>query len=256
MQRPALQRLQDEHVQRSLQQLNSILVFCGRCHLDVDILLPWKETVYIHTAFAVSAKQIGWRNRTRGRRISRSENVSAQQNPIFVECKGARIFSPEIPGFLRPNTGFSAQIIFSRCTPTEQRYNRPQFKSMCGVRCESGPHFQESGSQRRQGGLVMFYPRSASFSGRMFLLACAVWLSYPAAQGEITINKAYPIVSQTGAVSLSAPTVVPTGQCSERVKITSIVPGATVHVYLVATKSGPVSPKKLIGGPIALPVTA
>jgi tyrosinase len=100
----------------------------------------------------------------------------------------------------------------------------------------------------------MFYPRSASFSGRLLLLACAVWLSYPAAQGEITINKAYPIVSQTGAVSLSAPTVVPTGQCSERVKITSIVPGATVHVYLVATKSGAVSPKKLIGGPIALPV--
>src|ERR1700684_148252 len=100
----------------------------------------------------------------------------------------------------------------------------------------------------------MYSPRSASFSGRLLLAACAVWLSCPAAQGEITINKAYPIVSQTGAVSLSAPTIVPTDQCSERVKITSIVPGATVHVYLVATKSGPVSPKKLIGGPIALPV--
>jgi hypothetical protein len=36
----AQQRLQHEHVQRSLQQFNSILILCGILHLDVESLLP------------------------------------------------------------------------------------------------------------------------------------------------------------------------------------------------------------------------
>lgn len=94
----------------------------------------------------------------------------------------------------------------------------------------------------------MFNRRAASFltfSFSMILLACS------AAQGQITINQRYPIEKSP---NLSAPTVVPTGQCSEHVKVTSFVPGATIEVYLTATHSGPVSPKKRIGGPVVLPV--
>src|SRR5580704_6321363 len=42
----AQQRLQDEHVQGSLQQFDTVLVFHSLRHLDVDILLPWMETGY------------------------------------------------------------------------------------------------------------------------------------------------------------------------------------------------------------------
>ena len=44
--RLALQRLQNEHVQRSLQQFNAILIFWILGHVDVDILLPRTEAVY------------------------------------------------------------------------------------------------------------------------------------------------------------------------------------------------------------------
>jgi len=44
----AQKSLQDEHVQRPLQQLNSVLVPHSLGHLDVDILLPWMKGVYSH----------------------------------------------------------------------------------------------------------------------------------------------------------------------------------------------------------------
>ena len=68
------------------------------------------------------------------------------------------------------------------------------------------------------------------------------------------INKGLPIKGDNGQVYLSPPLIDPTGQCSTRVKISSFIPGATIHVYLTATQAGPVSPKKLIGGPTALAV--
>ena len=68
------------------------------------------------------------------------------------------------------------------------------------------------------------------------------------------INKDLPIKGDNGQVYLSPPLIEPTGECSTRVKISSFIPGATIHVYLTATVAGPVSPKKLIGGPTALPV--
>ena len=85
------------------------------------------------------------------------------------------------------------------------------------------------------------------------LLACLVFFCCPAGKGQV-INKRLPIKGDNGQVYLSAPYIVPTGECSLRVKIDSFIPGATIHVYLTATKAGPVSPKKLIGGPTALPV--
>ncbi len=100
----------------------------------------------------------------------------------------------------------------------------------------------------------MFFPRASSLSSSLLTAVCAAFFSCAAAQGEITISKSYQITGPNGEVLLSPPTVVPTGQCSERVKITSVVPGATIHVYLTATKAGPVAPKKLIGGPVVLHV--
>ena len=55
----AQERLQDEHVQRSLQQLDTILVLLSLGHLDVDILLPWLKTVYPHKPLAAHPKNVG-----------------------------------------------------------------------------------------------------------------------------------------------------------------------------------------------------
>src|SRR5271170_4211432 len=111
---------------------------------------------------------------------------------------------------------------------------------------------------------MLFDPRAASlFSFRMrcahrdhsLLLAWAILFLCPVAKGDITINKNIPIRNPTnGAVYLSPPEVEPANECSTRVKVTSFVPGATIHVYLTATHTGPLSVKKLIGGPIALPL--
>jgi hypothetical protein len=87
----------------------------------------------------------------------------------------------------------------------------------------------------------------------LLLLACLVFFCCPAGKGQV-INKQLPIKGDNGQVYLSAPYIVPTGECSLRVKIDSFIPGATIHVYLTATKAGPVSPRKLIGGPTKLPV--
>jgi tyrosinase len=81
----------------------------------------------------------------------------------------------------------------------------------------------------------------------MVLICCAVGRAQ-------LINKNLPIKGDNGQVYLSAPYIVPTYECSLRVKIMSVVPGATINVYLTATQAGPVSPRKLIGGPIALAV--
>ena len=99
----------------------------------------------------------------------------------------------------------------------------------------------------------MFSRRVASFLNPFLPLLWMVLFSCSAAKGEIVINKKYPVSGGNGA-NLSPPTVVPTGQCSQRVKVNSFVPGATIEVYLTVTHAGPVSPKKLIGGPVALPV--
>jgi Common central domain of tyrosinase/Polyphenol oxidase middle domain len=109
-----------------------------------------------------------------------------------------------------------------------------------------------------------FDPRAASLSTfrlrcahrhRSLLLAWAVLFLCPVAKGEITINKNLPISNPAnGAVYLSPPEIEPANECSARVKVTSFVPGATIHVYLTATLTGPLSVKKLIGGPIALPL--
>jgi hypothetical protein len=40
------ERLQDEHVQRSLQELDTIHVFRSLGHVDVDTLRLWMENVY------------------------------------------------------------------------------------------------------------------------------------------------------------------------------------------------------------------
>lgn len=99
---------------------------------------------------------------------------------------------------------------------------------------------------------MRFDRRAASFSSPLLVFAWVVLFSCAVVKGEIVINGNYPISGRNG-VHLSPPTVVPTGQCSQRVKVTSFVPGATINVYLTATLAGPVSPKKLIGGPVALP---
>ncbi len=85
------------------------------------------------------------------------------------------------------------------------------------------------------------------------LLAGVVWLCCAPAGGQL-LNKNLPIKGDNGQVYLSAPYIVPTYGCSLRVRIMSFVPGATINVYLTATQAGPVSPKQLIGGPVALAV--
>jgi len=52
-------RLQDEHVQRSLQQLDTILVLRSLRHLDVDMLPSWMKNVYPYIPFAVHLKNVG-----------------------------------------------------------------------------------------------------------------------------------------------------------------------------------------------------
>jgi hypothetical protein len=99
----------------------------------------------------------------------------------------------------------------------------------------------------------MFNRRTASIFTLVFPLVWLVLLTCSAARSQITINQRYPIRGDKGS-NLSAPTLVPTGQCSQHVKVTSFVPGAIIDVYLVATHSGPVAPKKRIGGPVALAV--
>jgi hypothetical protein len=98
----------------------------------------------------------------------------------------------------------------------------------------------------------MFNHRAASFLSLSVSLVWILLLSCSAAKGDITINQRYPIKGEAGP-TLSPPTVVSTGQCSQRVKVTSFVPGATIDVFLTATHAGPVSPHKLIGGPVAVP---
>jgi Common central domain of tyrosinase/Polyphenol oxidase middle domain len=89
---------------------------------------------------------------------------------------------------------------------------------------------------------------------RALALAWVVLSLCTAGQGQIVINGDLPISNPTnGAVYLSGPEVEQTNECSVRVKVTSFIPGAAINVYLTATSSGPVSPKKLIGGPVALP---
>src|ERR1700728_1288284 len=51
----AQKRLEDEHVQRSLQQFDTILVFRSVRHLDVDTLLPWLKNVYLRTYSSIYA---------------------------------------------------------------------------------------------------------------------------------------------------------------------------------------------------------
>jgi hypothetical protein len=97
----------------------------------------------------------------------------------------------------------------------------------------------------------MINRRAASIFTLVFPLVSTVLFTFSAARGQIIINQRYPIEKSN---NLSGPTLVPTGQCSVHVKVTSFVPGATIDVYLVATHSGPVAPKKRIGGPVALAV--
>lgn len=97
----------------------------------------------------------------------------------------------------------------------------------------------------------MFSRRTASILSPFFLLVWIVLLPCSAAKGEIIINQRYPVNKGS---NLSAPTIVATDQCSQRVKVTSFVPGATIRIFLTAAHAGPVSPHKLIGGPVALPV--
>jgi tyrosinase len=91
---------------------------------------------------------------------------------------------------------------------------------------------------------------------RVLPLAWVVLSFCAAGRGDkIVPNRDYPISNPSnGAPYLSRPVVEQTNECSVRVKVTSFIPGATIDVYLTATVSGPVSPKKLIGGPIAVPV--
>jgi hypothetical protein len=100
---------------------------------------------------------------------------------------------------------------------------------------------------------VLSNRQPASLSSPLLLFAWIVLFSSAVAKGDIVTNKNYPITGPSGVSLLSPPTVVPTDQCPQRVKLTSFVPGATINVYLTATLAGPVSPKKLIGGPKTLP---
>lgn len=55
----AYKGLEDEHVQRSLQQFDTVLVLRSRGHVDVDILRSWMESVYIQVPSA--SQEGGWR---------------------------------------------------------------------------------------------------------------------------------------------------------------------------------------------------
>jgi hypothetical protein len=90
-------------------------------------------------------------------------------------------------------------------------------------------------------------------SSRVIVLTVLCLFLCTVGRGQITIQKQFPIEnSATGAANLSPPEVESTNECSPRVKVTSFVGGATINVYLTATLAGPLTVKKLIGGPLVL----
>ena len=95
----AQKRLQDEHVQRSLQQLNSVLVLRCLGHLDVEILLPWMETVYLHVLVTFS-KPIMCPAENPNMLSNCSRAFSPRCSATRDEYREISLFSPIYPGMI------------------------------------------------------------------------------------------------------------------------------------------------------------
>ena len=83
-------------------------------------------------------------------------------------------------------------------------------------------------------------------AGRICALVCIVSFTGVVAYADNYIPKQYPIRDPQGGATLSPPHVGQTNDCATKVQVSSFVPHATIHVYLVLSPTN----KKLIGGPV------